>query len=860
MPLQAGQRLGSFEVLAPLGAGGMGEVYRARDTRLGREVALKVLPESLASDKGRLSRFEQEARAASALNHPNIVTIYEIGRDGETTFVAMELIDGKTLRESSASGSMPVRKALAVAAQISEGLSKAHSAGIVHRDLKPENVMVSKDGFVKVLDFGLAKLADPESSQVSAMPTAASPQTTAGTVLGTVAYMSPEQASGEPVDYRSDQFSLGSMLYEMTTGKKAFQRKTAAETMSAIIREDPEPAGTVRPDLPLPVRWVLERCLAKDREERYASTKDLARDLAGLRDHVSEASSGSGALLPSTGRPRRRLTLPLLLAALAAGVVGGWALTHSRSVQRHAMAPSFTRLTFRRGQLGNARFAPDGRTIVYGARWAGEAPGTQLYRTQVGSPESARFEFPGDILAISPSNELAILEIAEAAQTGTLSRVPMSGGTPRQVLENVGYGGADYSPDGNLAVDHAVEGRSRLEFPIGKVVYPEGVGLPRVSRDGQSIAFWESEESPYAVSIIPRAGGAKRTLAGGWSRFSGAPCWSPDGREIWITAAKRGEPEALWAVDMSGKPRLLVRTPGTLELDDVSREGRLLVAHHTILHTVRVASANSREPRDLSWLDLSVLNDLSADGKTLLLTEQGEGSGSGGMIYLRSADGSPAIKLGEGLGQALSPDGKWVLANTAIAYGKAGRLAVLPTGPGQALALDKGELTEIGWGSWLPDGKRIVFTATKQDGVPHLFVQEVPSGKPVPLGPEGTMLPLPAGTASPVSPDGKLVAALHGNQVLLVPTDGEPARPVPGLSRADRVAQWSADSRSLYVWERRGKVWLHDVDTGRRRLWKEIPVEDSLVVNQIRVTPDGGTWALYGAQVFSELYLVEGVR
>src|SRR6186997_3132202 len=225
MPLQAGQRLGSFEVLAPLGAGGMGEVYRARDTRLGREVALKVLPESLASDKGRLSRFEQEARAASALNHPNIVTIYEIGRDGETTFVAMELIDGRTLRESNASGSMPVRKALAVAAQISEGLSKAHSAGIVHRDLKPENVMVSKDGFVKVLDFGLAKLADPESSQVSAMPTAASPQTTAGTVLGTVAYMSPEQASGEPVDYRSDQFSLGSMLYEMTTGKKAFQRK-----------------------------------------------------------------------------------------------------------------------------------------------------------------------------------------------------------------------------------------------------------------------------------------------------------------------------------------------------------------------------------------------------------------------------------------------------------------------------------------------------------------------------------------------------------------------------------------------------------------------------------------------------------
>src|SRR6185503_8790312 len=229
MAIAAGDRLGGFEVLGPLGAGGMGEVYRARDTRLGREVALKVLPEALSTDRDRLARFEQEARAASALNHPNIVTIHEIGREGETTFVAMELVDGKTLRELSVPGPLPVKKVLNVAAQVSEGLAKAHAAGIVHRDLKPENVMVSADGFVKILDFGLAKLSEPESDQVSAMPTLAKPQTTAGTVLGTVAYMSPEQASGEAVDYRSDQFSLGSMLYEVSTGKKAFQRRTAAE-------------------------------------------------------------------------------------------------------------------------------------------------------------------------------------------------------------------------------------------------------------------------------------------------------------------------------------------------------------------------------------------------------------------------------------------------------------------------------------------------------------------------------------------------------------------------------------------------------------------------------------------------------
>jgi len=838
----------------------MGEVYRARDTRLGREVALKVLPEALSSDRDRLARFEQEARAASALNHPNIVTIHEIGREGNTTFVAMELVDGKTLRELSASGAMALKKVLSVAAQVSEGLAKAHGAGIVHRDLKPENVMVSKDGFVKILDFGLAKLAEPQSDQVSAMPTVGAPQTTAGTVLGTVAYMSPEQASGDSVDYRSDQFSLGSMLYELATGKKAFQRRTAAETMSAIIREEPEPAGTVRPDLPIPVRWILERCLAKDREERYTSTKDLARDLAGLRDRISEVSSGAEATLSATGRPRRRFTLPLVIAALVAGLLAGWALTRARP-GRASAPPSFTRLTFRRGALNNARFAPDGKTIVYGARWAGEPPEVQLYRTQVGSPESTRFDFPGDILAISPSNELAIVDLPTPRPRGTLSVVPMSGGTPRQVLQDVGYAGADYSPDGkDLAVDHMVDGRARLEFPIGNVVYPNSAGSPRVSRDGRSIAFWdETGGAAQDIAVISRAGGSKRVLTKGWRETGGAPCWSPDGREIWFTASRPGEAEALWAVDLSGRVRQLMRTPGQLELDDVSSDGRLLIAHHTVVRAVRIASPG-REPRDLSWLDASVLNDLSADGRTLLLTERGEGSVSGSMIYLRGADGSPAIKLGQGLGQGISPDGKWVLANGALDYGKAGSLVLLPTGPGQPLALDKEGLAAVGWGAWFPDGKRIVFTAEKQDGVPHLFVQEVPAGKPVPLGPEDTLVPGPAGTTSPVSPDGKLVAARHGGQVLVVPVDGGQARAVPGLTPTDRVANWSADSRSLYVWDAPAKVWLLDVDTGQRRLWKEIPVEDSLTVMQIRVTPDGGTWALYGAQSFAELYLVEGLR
>jgi hypothetical protein len=584
----------------------MGEVYRARDTRLGREVALKVLPEALAEDRDRLSRFEREARAASALNHPNIVTIHDIGREGETAYIAMELVDGRTLRELSVLGPLPLRRILHVATQIADGLAKAHTAGIVHRDLKPENVMVSKDGFVKILDFGLAKLVEPESGELSAMPTVAATETRPGSVLGTVAYMSPEQASGELLDFRSDQFSFGSILYEMATGQRAFQRKTAAETMAAIIREEPEPVAKLRPEVPLPVRWMIDRCLAKDREERYASTRDLARDLAGVRDHISEVSSGSGALLAEAPRPRRRLgALALGLALMAAAAVAAW-LARARLTPA-LEAPRFTRLTFRQGTVANARFAPDGQTIVYGARWAGESLG--LYRTQIGSPEYAKFDFAGDILAISRSNELAILQPEPGGAFGTLARVQMSGGAPRQILENVNYAGADFAPDGKeLAVSHAVEeGNHRLEFPIGKVLREAGHAHgPRFSRDGRLIAFWEhdDETGTFTISVIGSDGNGKRALSGGWLNYHGVSCWSAGGREVWFTASERPNlPTALWAVDLSGRRRLVMRVPGDLELHDVAKDGRALFLHIMYAHSLRFATASDPSERELSWLD-----------------------------------------------------------------------------------------------------------------------------------------------------------------------------------------------------------------------------------------------------------------
>src|SRR6202158_143109 len=306
MSLAAGSRLGSYEIVAPLGAGGMGEVYRARDGKLSRELAIKVLPEAMAADSDRRQRFEQEARSASALNHPNILTIYDIGEADGSLYIAMELVEGKTLRELVAAEPLPTKKLLDTAVQIAEGLSQAHAAGIVHRDLKPENLMISKDGFVKILDFGLAKLTEPVSQEMSVLPTAIAAPTQPGTVMGTAGYMSPEQASGQPVDFRSDQFTLGSILYEMATGKKGFQRKTGAETLVAIIKEEPEPLSQAAPKAPAPVRWIVERCLNKDPEERYASTKDLARDLKSLRDHLTETSASGALEAAEPVRVRRR--------------------------------------------------------------------------------------------------------------------------------------------------------------------------------------------------------------------------------------------------------------------------------------------------------------------------------------------------------------------------------------------------------------------------------------------------------------------------------------------------------------------------------------------------------------------------
>jgi eukaryotic-like serine/threonine-protein kinase len=453
MTLAAGTSLGPYQILGCIGAGGMGEVYRALDPRLGREVAVKVLPRAAAGDAEQMRRLELEARAAGALNHPGVLAVFDIGRDAGTSYVVSELLEGETLRQRLAGGALPLRKALELAVAIAHGLAAAHDKGIVHRDLKPENLFITRDGRPKILDFGLARVR----------PLAGSPQdatgslvagTEPGTIMGTVGYMSPEQVRGQEADQRSDIFSLGAVLYEMLAGRRAYHADTTAETMTAILKQDP---AELPASVPGALDRVVRRCLEKRPEERFQSARDLAFAL--------EAMSGVGtASAPRVEAPRprgARWLVPLLAALVLAGSHAGLFVWGRRTAT--TAAPRFRQLTFRRGPIDSARFAPDGQTVVFSANWEGR--GFDLMTARVGSPEWRSLGLPaGNVAAISSGAEIALLIGTE--RRARLARVPLAGGAPREVAEDVTD--ADWAPDGeHLAICRARGGLDILEYPIG---------------------------------------------------------------------------------------------------------------------------------------------------------------------------------------------------------------------------------------------------------------------------------------------------------------------------------------------------------------------------------------------------------
>ena len=857
MTLAAGARLGPYEILAPIGAGGMGEVFRARDTRLDRDVAIKVLPQSVAGDAAALTRFEREAKAVAALSHPNILAIHDVGTSDGIAYAVMELLEGESLRQRLQEGPLPQRKALEIAREVALGLAAAHEKGIVHRDLKPENLFVTSDGRVKILDFGLARKLSLPSTDDTHSPTAAQ-ATEPGTVLGTVGYMAPEQLRGHPADARSDIFSFGAVLYEMCSGRRPFKGDTVIETMNAILKEDPPELSEGGHAVAASVERIVRHCLEKNPGERFQSARDLAFDLASL-----SGLSTSGAAVQVGAVPgRRRLPAPALAAAalalLAGGALGGWLLSRRASTAREV---SFHRLTFRRGNLLSAQFAPDGQTVAYAAAWEG-AP-AEIFTVRTDGTESRPLGLSrADVASISSKGELAILiksrELFSPDGKGTLARVPLNGGTPREVLEDVSD--ASWAPNGEdlAVVKSSASGRDQLEYPIGKALAQAlDFSWVKVSPGGDLVASVEFDAPERrSISVFDSRGG-KRTPVSRLNAVAGL-AWSPRGDEILYCGGPTSRQQALRAVSLDGHGRVLL--PGNYLVHDVSSTGRILLEKGDSRTGLLCLPRGESREREVSWLDDSFVVDISPDGQLVLFAEQGEGSGSKIGAFLRHSDGAPAVRLGDGWPMSLSEDGKSVLT---LQSGPV-RLVLLPTGAGSPKLIPIAGV-ELFAGVLLPGAKGFLVWAWPKGRPIEYFTVPPEGGKPRPFSTPDVEI---RGGAA-ISPDGdRFLYVAKDQSIRIVPFAGGEARKAPGapLEREDIPVQWDADGRTLYVW-RRGSlpaaVDKLDLVTGRRLPWKQLMPADRAGVTSIRsiaVSRDGGSYAYSYARVTSSaLYVVEGL-
>jgi serine/threonine protein kinase/Tol biopolymer transport system component len=855
--LSPGTMLGPYRIVTAIGAGGMGEVYRAQDTRLGRDVAVKVLTRNLSNDADALRRFEQEARAAGMLNHPNILAIYDIGDEEGVHYIVSELLEGESLRARIRQSAIPPRKALDYAAQIARGLSAAHERSIVHRDLKPENLFITRDGHVKILDFGLAKLAGPRLP--NATPgnefelTLPATLTEPGRLMGTVGYMAPEQVRGGSGDNRSDIFAFGTILYEMLAGVPAFRGESPIETLNSILKDDPRDFFELNVRVPGALDRVVRHCLEKNPDERFQSARDLAFDLGSLSGLTSQALS----FRPIWRFRKRAVMKPLaivlaILAIAAAAFVAG----QHRGTRP---PPAYKRLTFRSGTIFNARFSPDGETVFYGARWGGQP--TSIFSVRADSPESRDLQIGAetDLLAVSSTGQLAISlrrhVIGYLRESGTLAQVPIAGGSPRAILDDVEF--ADWSPDGRLAVVRTVAGRCRLEFPIGNVLYDTvgWIGHPRFSPSGTSIALLDHpflNDDRGSVVLITPVGKSHRSLTKESQSVQGL-AWLPGGKEIIFSSEDGNSARAIEAVSLNGKERLVAASAGPLWLHDVAPDGRVLVSRELVRAGI-IGIRGNGQPIDLSWFDYSVVRDLSRDGRTIIFSESGEAGGAIFGVYIRGTDGSPAVRLGDGTSEALSPDGQWVLSISRNR--KPAPIVMLPTGTGQPRQITHDRLNHR-TARWFPDGSHILFQGNEEGRSPRLWIEALDGSAPRPITPENV-------NGTQVTPDGRFVLgrAPDRNFYLYPVAAGGAPIPVPALKTGDVPTRFGPDGRTIYV-ATFGKIpallYKVDLTTGARTLFHEaMPADPAGLINvgPILVTPDGSTTVYSYTRLLSDLYII----
>jgi tRNA A-37 threonylcarbamoyl transferase component Bud32/Tol biopolymer transport system component len=898
MTLAAGTQLGNYEIVALLGQGGMGEVYKARDPKLGRLVAIKVLPASLAQDRDLLARFEREARAVATLSHPNVLGIFDFARDRGITYAVMELLEGENLRDRLRTGALPARRAVEIAIELAHGLGAAHAQGIVHRDVKPENIFLTADGRVKVLDFGLAKQLASAGARPGTAPNALGISVLAtemGIVLGTVGYMSPEQVRGEAADHRSDIFSFGVVLHEMLSGQRPFRGDSPVQTMAAIL--DQEPPELLLNPVPQPaLARLLAHCLEKRAEARFQSMKDVAFALENLAT-ASSAPPGRNRAL----RPRG----PALLAAAGAVAATLLGLTLSAFLGWPPFTakepPAFTRLTFTPGTVESAFFGPDGRTVYFSERILGGPPELFVLHADSAEPRSLGVA-NALLLGVSRDSELAVLRTPvayfQAEYRGTLAQVGGEGGAVREVREKVLN--AAWDGQGLITLSCDDHDQLHLEFPVGRTILSADASARmlrflRLSRSGERLALVDSDSVSRTELVVYDRAGRRSVLFTKTGDATGDTltglAWGPGG-ELWFSELV-GDQTAVWAQPAGGRRRLLWRGEGTKALMDVSVQGRMLLANHQVRRGVLVRRAGEERVREVSVAGSSQACGLSGDGRTLLMMESPilDGGTPRDRAYLSRLDGSPALRVARGTPWSLSPDGRWIQLQFsgfsaedldptyAAALRQAGLepkaaldanapqpyLLFAPTGAGSpfAVALPK-HLEPPGYAFLHPDGKRILFNSGENGKAAWYLIDR--AGGPVrAVSPPGFGKQFVG--LLPLSPDGSRMLVIRNSSFFIQPLAGGEPQPIRGIRADERPLGWSQDQRAIYT---RSEQWLLPVTVnrvdlatgGHRQLFQYMPGDPAgiLMIRSVLLPPDGSVCALDYVRQLSELYLVDGIR